>query len=169
MIIMHHRQPQVDIYLADRQHLRFGSSNKSSKRWRASSTGASNHCRQNRTWITRPRPCVDRVSSAWLIARFIDPKARFIFNNNPKERPGAVPFDMYQASGFSHTKIIAPSRPSADASESRTRSCFLLPKQFMMRTSKTSDSGAVKGSPSIPSSVVGAARGSRMRSFLSGG
>jgi hypothetical protein len=57
---------------------------------------------QNRTWITRPRPGIDRVSSAWLITRFIDPKARFIFSSDPKEHTGAVPFDMYQAGGFSH-------------------------------------------------------------------
>lgn len=28
-------------------------------------------------WITRPRPGVDRMASAWLIRRFIDPDARF--------------------------------------------------------------------------------------------
>jgi len=29
--------------------------------------------------MTRPRPGIDRVSSAWLIRRFIDPKARFVY------------------------------------------------------------------------------------------
>ena len=57
---------------------------------------------QNRTWITRPRPGIDRVSSAWLIKRFIDVKAGFIFDSNPKDHPEAVPFDMYQAGGFGH-------------------------------------------------------------------
>ena len=57
---------------------------------------------QNRTWMTRPRPGIDRVSSAWLIARFIDPKAAFIFGSDPKEHTGAIPFDMYQADGFGH-------------------------------------------------------------------
>ena len=32
---------------------------------------------RNRIWMTRPRPGIDRVSSAWLIRKFIDPKARF--------------------------------------------------------------------------------------------
>ena len=32
-----------------------------------------------RLWVTRPRPGVDRMSSAWLIRRFIDPAARFGF------------------------------------------------------------------------------------------
>jgi hypothetical protein len=57
---------------------------------------------QNRTWITRPRPGVDRVSSAWLIKRFIDPKASFLFDSNPNAHAEAVPFDMYQAGGFGH-------------------------------------------------------------------
>jgi hypothetical protein len=30
-------------------------------------------------WVTRPRPGVDRVTSAWLIRKFIDPKAKFTF------------------------------------------------------------------------------------------
>jgi hypothetical protein len=57
---------------------------------------------QNRIWITRPRPGIDRVSSAWLIKRFIDSKATFVFDSNPKDHPGAVPFDMYQVGGFGH-------------------------------------------------------------------
>ena len=49
---------------------------------------------RNRTWVTRPRPGVDRMASAWLIRRFIDPRARFQFADRPKKgRP--VPFDMY--------------------------------------------------------------------------
>jgi hypothetical protein len=54
---------------------------------------------QNRRWVTRPRPGVDRMASAWLIRRFIDPKAIFDF----VERAGDsdVPFDMYTGE-FSH-------------------------------------------------------------------
>ena len=57
---------------------------------------------QNRLWITRPRPGIDRVSSAWLIRRFIDPKARFIFGNDPGTHPDSIPFDMFVAEGFGH-------------------------------------------------------------------
>jgi len=57
---------------------------------------------QSRAWITRPRPGIDRVSSAWLIKRFIDSKAVFLFDANPTTHPEAVPFDMYQAGGFGH-------------------------------------------------------------------
>jgi len=52
-----------------------------------------------RRWVTRPRPGVDRMASAWLIRRFIDPNATFAFTNRPE---GAdVPFDMYTGE-FSH-------------------------------------------------------------------
>jgi hypothetical protein len=57
---------------------------------------------RNRTWITRPRPGIDRVSSAWLIRRFIDSKARFVFANDPNTHPGAIPFDMFVPQGFGH-------------------------------------------------------------------
>jgi hypothetical protein len=57
---------------------------------------------RNRVWITRPRPGIDRVSSAWLIERFIDPKARFVFDNDPSAHPAAVPFDMFSTQGFGH-------------------------------------------------------------------
>jgi hypothetical protein len=58
---------------------------------------------EGRTWITRPRPGIDRVGSAWLIRRFIDANARFNFSDDPKTSPGAVPFDMFATQdGFGH-------------------------------------------------------------------
>ena len=57
---------------------------------------------RNRTWVTRPRPGIDRAASAWLIHTFIDPKARFAFAGDPAERPAAVPFDMFGGAGFGH-------------------------------------------------------------------
>lgn len=54
-----------------------------------------------RTWLTRPRPEIDRVGSAWLIRRFIDPKARFVFASDPKKHPEALPYDMADVE-FSH-------------------------------------------------------------------
>lgn len=56
---------------------------------------------RNRVWVTRPRPGVDRVSSAWLIRKFIDPKAKFAFAPEDKKPAKAVPFDMYEG-GFGH-------------------------------------------------------------------
>jgi hypothetical protein len=57
---------------------------------------------RNRMWVTRPRPGIDRVSSAWLIRRFVDPKARFAFADDPATYPEAIPFDMFHAQGFGH-------------------------------------------------------------------
>ena len=56
---------------------------------------------QRKTWLTRPRPEIDRVGSAWLIAKFIDPKAKFVFAPTARAIPGAIPFDMIDAE-FSH-------------------------------------------------------------------
>jgi hypothetical protein len=55
-----------------------------------------------RTWITRPQPGIDRVASAWLILRYIDPKAKFAFAQDPRRHPKAIPFDMFNAGGFGH-------------------------------------------------------------------
>jgi hypothetical protein len=54
---------------------------------------------QSRRWVTRPRPGVDRMASAWLIRRFIDRNATFEFADSPDE--SAVSFDMYTGD-FSH-------------------------------------------------------------------
>lgn len=56
---------------------------------------------RHRKWMTRPRPGVDRVMSAWLIRKFIDPKARFVFASEGQKPDGAVPFDMFDG-GFGH-------------------------------------------------------------------
>ena len=48
------------------------------------------------TWVTRPRPGVDRMASAWLIQRFIDPQARFAFADQPPSGDRKrIPFDMF--------------------------------------------------------------------------
>jgi len=50
---------------------------------------------RRRMWVTRPRPGIDRMASAWLIRRFIDPEARFGFVEQPSATGDAVPFDMF--------------------------------------------------------------------------
>ena len=57
---------------------------------------------KNRVWVTRPRPGVDRCASAWLIRRFIDSKARFVFAPEEQVPKESVPFDMFHDSGFGH-------------------------------------------------------------------
>jgi hypothetical protein len=56
---------------------------------------------RGKSWITRPRPEIDRVGSAWLIRKFIDPSAKFVFGNAPAEFPKAIPYDMFEVE-FSH-------------------------------------------------------------------
>lgn len=57
---------------------------------------------QRRVWVTRPRPGVDRMASAWLIRRFIDSAAKFRFTDEIKDLPKReVPFDTYGAE-FGH-------------------------------------------------------------------
>ena len=56
---------------------------------------------RSRTWVTRPRPEIDRAGSAWLIRKFIDPKAKFIFAKRVPANGRAVSFDMLDAE-FSH-------------------------------------------------------------------
>jgi hypothetical protein len=54
------------------------------------------------TWATRRRLWVDRVASAWLIRRFIDPRARFVWLAQPADLPkGALGFD-FDGAAFTH-------------------------------------------------------------------
>jgi hypothetical protein len=55
-----------------------------------------------RTWATRRRPWVDRLASAWLIRRFIDPAATLLWLASPVDCPGeALGFD-FDGATFSH-------------------------------------------------------------------
>lgn len=57
----------------------------------------------NRVWVTRQGVYVDRIASAWLIRRFIDPDARFRFVRAKGHVPqdGELRFDMFEAE-FTH-------------------------------------------------------------------
>ncbi len=46
---------------------------------------------KNKKWVTRPRPHVDRLGSAWLIRRFINKNAVICYSNTPL--PKEIPFD----------------------------------------------------------------------------
>jgi hypothetical protein len=57
---------------------------------------------QNRIWATRKHLWVDRMASAWLIRRFIDRNARFVWIDGPRARPKkAVGFD-FDGAQFTH-------------------------------------------------------------------
>jgi hypothetical protein len=57
---------------------------------------------QGRTWATRQRPWVDRLACAWLIRRFIDPKATILWLAKPADcPPQALGFD-FDGATFTH-------------------------------------------------------------------
>jgi len=57
---------------------------------------------RGRRWATRARPWVDRLASAWLIRRFVDPEATFVWLADGAKAPrGAIGFD-YDGASFSH-------------------------------------------------------------------
>ena len=56
---------------------------------------------RGRVWLTRPRPEIDRVGSAWLIRKFIDSKAQFVFESKRPSNRRVLTFDMLDGD-FSH-------------------------------------------------------------------
>lgn len=55
-----------------------------------------------KTWATRRRPWVDRLATAWLILRFVDPSARFIWIAGARQCPkSAIGFD-FDGATFTH-------------------------------------------------------------------
>ena len=58
---------------------------------------------RGKQWATRRRLWVDRVASAWLIRRFIDPDAHFLWLSTPQDCPAdAIGFD-FDGAAFTHT------------------------------------------------------------------
>jgi hypothetical protein len=59
---------------------------------------------RGKCWATRQRVWVDRVASAWLIRRFIDPEACFMWLRDPQDCPAdAIGFD-FDGAMFTHTE-----------------------------------------------------------------
>lgn len=59
------------------------------------------------TWVTRERPKIDRIACPWLIRRFIEPDAEFIYVPHDRvfavaTETGAIPYDIPGAEPFSH-------------------------------------------------------------------
>ncbi len=60
---------------------------------------------QHKIWATRQRPWIDRLASAWLIHRFIDPQAQFIWLSSPDLCPvDALGFD-FDGAKFTHVGV----------------------------------------------------------------
>jgi hypothetical protein len=57
---------------------------------------------KGKTWATRKRPWVDRLATAWLVTRLIDPTARFVWLEDARKCPrSALGFD-FDGATFSH-------------------------------------------------------------------
>jgi hypothetical protein len=108
----------------------------------------------SRLWMTRPRPGIDRVSSAWLIRRFIDPKARFLFGTEPSTHPDAIPFDMFCSQGFGH----------------RGEDCTFetLSKQFAIRDSRAKRIAQIIHDADLGDDKFGRAEGQGLDRVLNG-
>ncbi len=57
---------------------------------------------QGKRWATRARPWVDRLACAWLIGRFIDPQAKFVWLTDPAKAPKNVLGFDYDGARFTH-------------------------------------------------------------------
>jgi len=57
---------------------------------------------QGRTWATRKRPWVDRLATAWLVQRFIDPSPTFLWLSDPRKCPKAALGYDFDGATFTH-------------------------------------------------------------------
>src|SRR3972149_4443401 len=70
-------------------------------------------------WVTREKAKVDRIACPWLITKFVDPKAEFLFVpkekvNDVAKREGAIPYDVPGVE-LTHYKENGEERVSFDA------------------------------------------------------
>jgi hypothetical protein len=75
---------------------------------------------RGRTWVTRKNVHVDRIASAWLVRRFIDEDARFLFvpGQGYRAMEGEATFDMYEGT-FTHVGDACTFETLLDAFEIR--------------------------------------------------
>jgi hypothetical protein len=72
-------------------------------------------------WVTRERPKVDRIACPWLIKRFVDAEAEFVYVPTDDvmavaERTGAIPYDV----PMSNLDTMVPSARSMRLSKNTT-------------------------------------------------
>src|SRR3989338_114229 len=61
---------------------------------------------QNQRWAPRARPWVDRLACAWMIRRFIDPGARFVWLADPASPPADVLGFDFDGARFTHVGAL---------------------------------------------------------------
>lgn len=77
---------------------------------------------RGKVWVTRAGVHIDRIASAWLIRRFIDPEAKFRFVSGRTYQParGEIRFDMFDAE-FTHVGDRCTCEVLLDATRSSDR------------------------------------------------
>ena len=85
-------------------------------------------------WATRAGVHIDRAACAWLIRRYVDSDAEFVFVTDPDQVPAdAIPFDMRGVECLT-TTATARLKPSCAATNCAIRCCGGLPRSFTRRT-----------------------------------
>ena len=89
-------------------------------------------------WVTREKAKVDRIACPWLIRKFVDPKAEFLFVPREKvlavaKEQDAIPFDSPGAELF-HYKEDGDERCSFDAMSTSTPKPSSTLRMAMSRT-----------------------------------
>ena len=112
---------------------------------------------RGRTWVTRKGIHVDRIASAWLIRRFIDPEARFKYVEARGYAPaaGELRFDMFDAE-FTHEGDLCTFEVLLARWAAGTRPCAGSPTWSTTSTCATGSSGARRPTASSLSSRASA-------------
>src|SRR5256885_998338 len=77
-------------------------------------------------WVTREKAKVDRIACPWLLKKFVDPKAEFLFVPREKvldvaKEQGAIPYDSPGAELFHYKE--GPDEPSVAGLHRSSRAC----------------------------------------------
>ena len=96
-------------------------------------------------WVARREVRVDRIGSAWLIRRFVDPKASFKFipAKGYRRRSGELRFDMFEAE-FTHEGDRCTFEGSCNEAASTNLRWQLSLRLYMTSTSRMANSPARK-------------------------
>ncbi|MBT8414745.1 MAG: chromate resistance protein [Boseongicola sp.] len=111
-------------------------------------------------WVTRHRPKIDRIACPWLIRRFVDRSAQFLFVSpgevaNVAERFGATPFDVPDAD-FTHKGALCTFDAMLDAFHLRSPALMRLAE--IVRAADTDQGETVPQAAGLLAFSVGLSR-----------
>ncbi|MCK7493121.1 MAG: chromate resistance protein [Comamonadaceae bacterium] len=118
---------------------------------------------QGRTWATRRHLWVDRMASAWLIRRFIDRKARFVWLDRPERLPQATRSASTSTAPHSPTSAARVTFEVLAASFGLDADPALAAHRRTSCTSSMSAASPVAEAPGVEAMLAGAAQPCRRR------